>query len=348
MIEENSEPPDNLYLKKSVPILSLLPKTLVNSNFLLKNGLSKHIDRLKLKVWSDLEQCFFLWERFSKKESLFDLWDFRYAWFEGYHYPLYFYTIYEGKNPLACLPLWYDTKNKRYEWFGSYWMEDNYFFSKEERLIDLLLMIIPKPIFLNAFIILPDKFLDNKDSFKIDEPKFVINIKGIKNIDQYLASLEKKHRYNLKRDYFSILNNYQPKIEIIEKPEFCHFENIIKLSKKRFNGTFKEESDVSKPERVAAFFYVLKNSGLYHIKFVKVFIQKYLAAVDLIITYKDRYYMLKGANDIERFPGIGNFLAYFELKDAIKNQFSLVDCLQGDYNWKHKYFERQKLHMYKK
>jgi hypothetical protein len=342
MLEEKSEPPGDLYSRNKIPILSLIPKT-SKSKVHLQNGLSKYFNRLRLKVSSQIEECFLIWNKFSKNQSLFDLWDFRYSWFEAYRYTPYFYTIYEESFPLACLPLWYDREKQRYEWFGSNWMEDNYFFTKDQRLVDFLLMIAPKPIWLNAI----DHFIDSPE-FKTDDAKFVTQIKKIDNIDQYLARLQKKYRYNLKRDYLSILDYYNPRIEIIEKPDFCQFENIIKLSKKRFNGTLKKETDLARTGRIKAYANILKNSGLYRVKFIKVFIQGYLAAIDLIITYKDRYYTLKGANDIERFPGIGNFMVYFEMEDAIRSQFSFVDCLQFDYGWKHKYFEEKKLYVFER
>lgn len=334
------EEPHGEFFKKNnlnkigIPLPYLLPKSQENK-FFYENGLSKIIPRLKLKVHSDIEQCFYLWDKFSKKESLFDLWDFRYSWLEGYHCPLYFYTLYEKKNPLAVLPLWYDSFKKRFEWYGSNWMEDNYFFVEDEEFVNLLLKVIPGALQLNSLEKAPKNLLTNIDVI-CDDDKFIKKLDKFKTIDDYLATLEKKHRYNLKKDYQNILN-LGARVEVSESNDVKEFDNIISISINRFSKD--EESDLIIDERVEAYKSVIKNSGLYKTKFIKVYIQNYLAACDLIITHKDRYYGFKGANDVERFPGIGNFLVYFEFEDAIKNNYNLVDCLQIDYGWKHKYFD---------
>lgn len=326
--------------ESSISLPSLLPKIPENKIF-YQNGLSKIIDRLHVKVHSSLEQCYALWEEFSPKKSLFDLWDFRYAWFEGYQFTPYFYAIYEGKTPLALLPLWYDDDRKRYEWFGSDWMEDNDFFVTDEDFINVLLKLIPKSMYLNGIEQIPKEIVDDILVCP-DDDKYFKNIKNFKTMGDYLLTLDKKHRYNLKRDYHHILG-FVPRIEVSETDSFDEFKLIVSLSNYRFNGEGEEESDLVDERRVEAYRGILSNSGIYKTKFIKVFIQDYLAAVDLNVVYKDRYYTLRGGNDVERFPGIGNFMVYLEFEDAIKNQYSLVDCLQVDYSWKHKYFDSKKL-----
>src|SRR5438477_13194566 len=91
------EPPG---FNQKISLLNLIPNISANRYF-YANGLAKWIPRLTLKVHSELEDCYLLWEKFSPKQSIFDLWDFRFAWYEGYGYKPYFYTIYEGKKPLA-------------------------------------------------------------------------------------------------------------------------------------------------------------------------------------------------------------------------------------------------------
>ena len=85
----NLEPP-GAYVES--PLNFLIPKIKSNSYF-YSNGHANLIERLRLKVHSEIETCHLLWEKFSKKNSLFDLWDFRYAWHEGYNYKTYcFFT----------------------------------------------------------------------------------------------------------------------------------------------------------------------------------------------------------------------------------------------------------------
>lgn len=323
-----------------IPLPQLLPQ-IPENKFFYQNGLSKIIDRLHVKVHSSLEECYALWGKFTRQKSLFDLWDFRLAWWEGYQWLPSFYTIYEGSKPLAVLPLWYDEEKKRYEWFGSDWMEDNYFFVKDEEFINVLLKLIPKAFYLNS-IIEPPQVMTNDIILQPDDDKYVRNIQSFQKMSDYLASLDKKHRYNLKRDHQTIMS-LNPRVVIIETNRFSEFQPIIKLSNYRFAGEGEEESDLIDSRRIKAYEGILRNSGLYKTKFIKVFIQDYLAAVDLNVMYNHCYYTLRGGNDVERFPGIGNFMVYLEFEDAINHGYHLVDCLQVDYRWKHKYFDAEKV-----
>lgn len=305
----------------------------------------KIFNNTTFKIVKDIEGCYEIWNFFSQKQSLFDLWDFRYSWYQGYQYQPHFYTLFEKNTPLACLPLWFNPVKKRYEWFGSDWMEDNYFFYQEKIYFEILLNLVPKNIFLNAIINDKDNIVfPNFLNKELDDPKYILNLTSFKSIDQYLMSLTKKHRYNIKRDYFNIINNYHPEIKVINSNNFKYFEEIIKLSKKRFNGTLKDQTDLLIPERIATYQNIINNQGVYKIKFIIVYIQNFIAAVDMILTFNKKYYTLKGANDINRFPGIGNFMVYYENQDAINNKFLYVDCLQIDYGWKHKYYTPKNLY----
>lgn len=315
----------------SVPLLEIYP-SLKKDSFLNFNGLKKIIHELQVKVFSEIEDCYELWVKFSPKESLFDLWDFRYAWYLGYQYKPYFYSLIYRKQILGFVPLWYDSEKKRYEWFGSDWMEDNHFFVIDKIFIPLLIKILPKPFFLNA--ILP-KY--NFNGLKFDESKYIFYLDKIKNIDEFLIYLDKKNRYNLKYDYFKILS-LKPHVVFDYENKMENLLRLKQLSEERFNGINRDWSDFIIKKRFNTYKNLIINKNIFKTKFIKVYIQNKLAAIDLIITYKDRYYPLKGANSVERFKGIGNFINYLEFSDAITNGYKIIDCLQGNYNWKNKYY----------
>lgn len=346
-ILEKKEPPStSKYRALERPLLQYIPKTKENK-FFFENGLSKLIPRLKVKVTSILDDCYNLWEKFSLNNSVFDLWDMRYSWYEGYEYMPFFYTIYEGKNPLAILPLWFDEDKKEYQWFGSYYMEDNVLFAKDEKLIDLLFKILPRPININAMDLSGLKtqlnFLPNLTK---DDPKNIKNVNSYNSIDDLLKTLDKKSRYHLKSDYNKILS-LDPKVIITDLDKENLFEVLVKKNIERFDDCIDpdDKSDFIDKKRKSAFYHIVKNTGKYQVKFIEVFVQNYLAAIDFIVTYKDIYYTFRGANDVLRFKGIGNFMVYVEFEDAIKNGFRQVDCLQVDYGWKHRFFDQKELFM---
>lgn len=344
----DTEPPGNNQLNTSIPLLNYIPKTRAN-HFFYKNGLSKLIPRLTVKVHSDIEDCFSLWEKFSPKKSLFDLWDFRFSWFQGYGFKPYFYTVYERQKPLAVLPLWYSDFRKKYLWFGSDWMEDNTFFVEDEKLIDVLFRIAPSPLLLNALVIEDD--WSEKNIYphlqKDEDPKNLKSLENISSIEDLLTTFNKKDRYNLKSDYYKIME-LNPKVKITKKKDLKKMNKMIEMNIERFSKDPSDESDLTDPDRKKTYEFMVKNANSYDVRFIEVFIQNHLAAIDFIITYKDTYYTMKGSNDLNRFNGIGNFMVYKEFEDALKEGYNLVDCLQMDNGWKHRFFNQKELFIVEK
>ena len=341
----NLEPP-GAYVES--PLNYLIPK-IKSNNYFYANGHANLIERLKLKVHSEIETCNLLWDKFSKKDSLFDLWDFRYAWYEGYGYKPYFYTLYEGKTPIGFLPLCYNKENKRYEWFGTNWIEDCDFFVNDEKLIDLLLFIAPSPLHLNA---LKSKYIKNITRFgkvKDDDQKNEKNITGFSSMEDLMSSFKKKYRYNLKSSY-SHIQSLNPKIIFTIGKSGNLIDKLIDMNIRQFdNGIPDDESDLVIPERAKTYRQMVNNSGkTYETKFIEIYIQDTLAAIDFMLIHKDTYYTIKGGNDLTKFRGIGNYIIYLEFEDALKNNMSKVNCLQVDYGWKHRYFDQIPLYVFEK
>ncbi len=335
------------FLDLHLPLLHYIPRTKEN-HFFYRNGLSKLIPRLTVKVHSDLEKCEELWEEFSPHKSLFDLWEFRMAWHSGYGFTPFFYTIYERQKPLGMLPLWFSPYRKKYLWFGSDWMEDNSFFVKEEKLIDLLYQIAPNNMLLNC-ITVPERWKHKKlySSFIQDDAKNIKDISRVSTMDDLLQTFEKKDRYNLRSDYNRI-DDMNPRVVITKRKSLKKLNMMIKMNIKRFSKDPTDESDLVDADRRLTYEYMVRNAKSYQVRFIETYIQQHLAAIDFIITYKDTYYTMKGGNDINRFKGIGNFMVYTEFEDAIEDGYSTVDCLQMDNGWKHRFFDQRQVYSLEK
>lgn len=339
------EPPSTI--SAFTPLLHYIPRTREN-HFFYKNGLSKLIPRLTVKVHSQLEICEELWELFTPKKSMFDVWDFRMAWYAGYKYKPYFYTVYEREKPLALLPLWYSTYRKKYQWFGSDWMEDNKFFVKDEKLIDVLFQIAPTPFILNAIEI--NETWKNKKIFpslKPDDAKNLKNLSGLSSMDDLLQTFDKKDRYNLKSDYLRIAA-MNPKVIVTKAKDMTKLRTMMKMNIERFSKDPEDESDLVEKDRRITYTAMVNNANQYRVQFIEVYIQNRLAAIDFIATYKGTYYTMKGGNDLNRFNGVGNFLVYTEFEEAMKQGFKMVDCLQMDNGWKHRFFDQKPVYIVEK
>ncbi|MFN4212906.1 MAG: hypothetical protein ACK4FL_03015 [Microgenomates group bacterium] len=329
---EKAEPPSTEGIKEC-PLVSLFPKTSENFWF-WRNGFSKFANQLKVKIHCHLDECQLLWEKFSSNNSLFNLWEFRLAWYQGFGYPPFFYTLYLGKKPVAVLPLWFNKKKARYEWFGGTWPEDNHFFVTDEKFIPLLLKIVPRPAYLNAIVNdnLSEEVLKQLND---DSPKYILNLNGKKSIEEILLILEKKHRHHL-RYYYKRFSDLNPKVEILLGDQSWRLPKLKELSIIDFER--KNRSEYRKKERMITFENIYKNQGRYQILTFLVFIQNHLAVYDIAAVYKNTFYLLTGASDLARFPGISVFITYLEFEKALQMNVNLIDCMQEDYQWKHKYF----------
>jgi len=341
--ENFDKPPEGRVL----PLTFYLPKTSANKE-IYQNGLSKIIDRLVVKMETNIEKCWRLWEKFSPKKSLFQLWDFRYSWYQGWGFKPFFYTIYFGKKPVAVLPLWYNEIEKKYQWFGGTWPEDNCFFVNDSDFILPLLKIAPKPILLNAIeennTLSPLKEI----YFKQDTPKYIIPVSYYQSLDDFLSTLKKKNRHHL-RYYEKRFSEIITKVELVEGNQSKNLSLLQKLS--IFDFERKEDGDFSeyrKKQRIKTFEMIYKNQGVYKIISLYIWIGDYLAAYDILGLYKNNLYLLTGAADLKRFPGLGVYVTALELKKAWEWRVEMIDCMQEDYNWKHKYFTPKPLLRFEK
>ncbi|MDP3104737.1 MAG: hypothetical protein Q8M95_09035, partial [Candidatus Methanoperedens sp.] len=72
------EPSDSFRQNKKISILG--PKEGIGSFFVAENT----------EIVTDINRCFELWQEFSPQKSLFDTWEFRLAFYNGYQHQPYF------------------------------------------------------------------------------------------------------------------------------------------------------------------------------------------------------------------------------------------------------------------
>jgi hypothetical protein len=333
---QEQEPPDkSRRLKVEEPFKDL------GSLFVLKH---------KIVVVSDIKECEKIWREFSPNLTLFDTWEFRNAFYEAYKYKPYFLVLKKDGENLALLPLWYEDNNfyeknlKRYTWFGSDWQEENKFFTKDVNYVPVLLSLAPSPLYLNAIPKEEVEKLNNKVKFEEEEAKYVLDLRNFKNHEDYLMTLKKNVRRNLRKDRNRILKQ-NPEIVL---DNFSDIDILIELAKKRFRER-GESADWDDPRRVETFKNVIKFSGRsYKVRMIKVKINGKDAGVDLVCLFNKTYFAVKCGYNISEFSGIGNFINLYEIDDAIKLGMEKVDFLQNNYQWKNKYFPPVPLYKFEK
>lgn len=318
--------------------------TVSDSDSCSKNGASLPLKKLQIEIISDIGSCFELWKKFSPRKTLFDVWEFRLAFYKAYKYKPYFMLLKNRSEELALLPLWYEDDTRRYCWFGGDWQEEVRFFSRHPRHVPVLLSLAPSPLLLNAITQDATRHLKRKVRFEEDDPKYILVLRKFRSHEDYLATIKKKPRQNLRRNRKRI-EAQNPRIVI---DNLSDFEHLVRLSKERFKQK-SEETDWKDPRRIEAFRQVIRLAGKsFKIRMITVLINRKVAGVDLIALFEKCYYTLRCGYNVKDFPGIGSFFSLLEIDDAIGLGMRKIDFLQESYEWKDVLFQTVPLFKYEK
>lgn len=295
---------------------------------------------ITVRVETDLETCHQLFEQFSPKKSLFELWEFRYAFYLSEVNQPVFLIFEKDGEPVGLLPLWYEKQKDELRWFGSWWQEGNTFWFKDRSLIPIVCSLFPSKILLNALYVTPRTA--QKLGFIADDPKYILSLDEYTTTESFLSKFNKKKRYNLRRD---------ERIILAKKPQtifnrFQDLEKLFELSIKRFSkkeggSSFNEDSFKE------TFRHILNQASEYQIRTVSTEINGKTAGVDIVAIYKGVYYTLQGAYDLEFHPGLGNYTNFLLIEDARSLGMKAVDFLEVSYGWKENWFKPIPLFQFK-
>ncbi|MCX6797864.1 MAG: GNAT family N-acetyltransferase [Candidatus Falkowbacteria bacterium] len=281
---------------------------------------------LEFKVITDLETAQQLWNELSPKESLFDLWDFRYCFYKYEPYPLYFIAAYDkqaiettelvGLMPLERHPQY------GYEFLAEDACEESRPFVKPGRddLIPLLYREVP----------VPAKFFDisGNDAFTsqlpLEDYKYVLPLGELKDTEDYFQKSFSSKGARIKR-YLKKIDHLG--VEIIEDNP-ANIEALFLLNENNFGV----ESYLNEAGRRGWRDLLMPpNNFLTHL--ISLRINGLIVAASFAIFYNDIYYGLISGSD-RSFSGLGQYLNKLMLDKAFSLRAKLFDAGLGDCNWK--------------
>lgn len=283
---------------------------------------------LRLSVISDLDACERLWNKWSPKKSVFDTWEMRRCFYDAYGYQPYFILAKQGNREMGLLPLWHDTDQKRYEWFGSNWHEDHTFWARDPEVTLTLLAAAPKPTRLLG-ILSPSIGTQQLEKY-VD--KYVFDFDTIKTVEGYLERFASEDREKLRKKLKQIERS-RPRMIMNRVTDLGH---LFKFNIARFKETPEKHglSSFLDPRRRVAFRNMAHLDGQVRSRLISVIIHGKPAAVGLAAQYNGTYFSLNSGSDRKKFLHITPYLITRRLEDALTLGATRFDALEGDYGWK--------------
>jgi len=286
---------------------------------------------MELKVVKDLDKCKILWNKFSPNETLWELWEVVYSFYNpNIHEPFFIVSI-EGKSETGLLPLWFDKKEDDYSLFGGEYPENRKFWFDVSKFNEFL-GLAEKPVNMlevnkKEYERIAETDKELASDFEQNGKKYFINLKKLDyNLENYLNTFNKKHRKNLRYDLKQLEKlNY---LLISDKKE--HFDDFVRLSIERFG----KESDLDDPNfvnQMKRLIEYLAYKKMLHT--ISIEINKKIEGVELAALYKDIYYVLNGASNM-KIKNLGKLLIMNHIKNAIKLKAKEIDFLSGKGGWK--------------
>lgn len=293
---------------------------------------------IEIKEINDLETAKILWNKLSPAETIYDLWDFRFCFYENDPQPLRFLAAYDEGEAVALFPLQYNQELKCLEFFAENFMENN------------------RPFFVPGYEYLNERFyaydfgtivkiydLDGIDEFTkslpLEDYIYYLDINDLSSFDDYLnkAFPNGHKRANFKRLFTNLERDHKLQVEY---DNFNDLEVIMDLNVRKFG----EESYLRTPQERQPFCDLLKLPLDW--RAITLIVDGRKIAGSLSVIYQGTYYYLIVGSDISETPDAFKYLTKANLELALKEKAKIFNCSLGDCNWK-SHWHLEKLPQYK-
>lgn len=279
----------------------------------------------KLRVIDDIATAREIWTEMSGKRNIYEDWDFRYIFYKYFNYPLCFYAgEVDGKN-IGFLPLQRNTDKGYLEFFGGNFSEDSHVFIKPgfERHIPQFYEAIGEKARLEDIVtdneFLPMEFMENK---------YIIDIRGINTIDEYLKetfSSKTRAKFRKKSRAIESLN------PVIRENAYEDLDVMIDLNLKSFG----KNSSFNKPFRREIFHDLL--SGNFDVVMLTAEIAGKKESVSFGIKYKNTFVSINSGTNKKEFPDLGTYMILRRIEKAISLGCETFDAGLESLGWKEKW-----------
>ncbi len=270
---------------------------------------------LSHRIISDPRECKQLWEVWSPKASLYDLWEYRQPFLDVYAFPLAFTVFSDGTDEIGMLPLWHDTTANRYRWLGDVgdefdWQEDTAFWVRDPSYVPAMLQTFAHPLSLTALTPVAAEQIGPLPGLIKIEAKSVLPLKNIHSVEDYLMQLPKKLRQNTRREWRRVTERNP---ELV-RDDRSHFADLLRLN----TATFAD-SPFHDPRLCSVFSAITRQQdpNTYQVYFFTLKVDGMIVGVDCIFFWNHCYYPLLCGYDKTACPGIGYYMNLVDLEHAL-------------------------------
>jgi hypothetical protein len=283
---------------------------------------------MEIEVISDLKECELLWNKFSSKRVLWDLWDIITCFHNNEREKPYFIVTKNDKNEVnGLLPICKDKDNEVF-FIGGGFMENRNIWINSEKLSEILQQM-------NGKILLSDMNLQSMDNIpdelkqfcKNEGFRFHLNLKSINyDFSKHLSTFTLKHRKNLLYDLRKLKNNGC----IVTWEAKDNFDKAILFNKDRF-GDESDYHDIEFVNEMKSLISLLDKKGLLHT--CTITLNGNIEAIEYGAFYNNIYYVINGGYN-RKIPNIGKLLIMEHINNAINLKADEIDFMSGEAGWK--------------
>lgn len=280
--------------------------------------------QIRVSIIKDITEAERLWNRFTSNKTIYDLWEFRYTFYQYFNYELFFYTYYIGDDLIGLIPLQYNSDEKYLESFGGEYMEENHIYLIDKRLsVEEMFDHIKQPCYLR--FVSPD--FDYITNWKDREYKYVTQLKNVKDHNDFIErQFEGKTRQTYRRQIKKLLAEHD--IQIHEQ----EFKNVDILADYNIE-TFGEDSFLYIPENRKVF------KDLTQIQKIQPFVMSFyiggsVKAVSLNFMYNGIFTYLNAGVKKQEVSNLGKYVIFKSIDKACELEATVFDAGAESLGWK--------------
>ncbi|MGE5840097.1 MAG: GNAT family N-acetyltransferase [Deltaproteobacteria bacterium] len=285
---------------------------------------------IRKKVVNNPEACRALWDKFTVRRNVTDVWEFRECFQKHFKNPLHFILLEDEQGVVGFLPLSYLEDAGKYvlfpgeTWNGKTWLERTQLYMRSPEILGDLLDAAPDRTHLRYLecgetALIPYLELD-EIGYLFHPPEIGFDMKN------YFQRFVWKKLKAIKKEIETMIapgcswhTNRLTDYDIMVNISLSTFGKSSYFYDSRFTEDFRE-----------VLRFLSRNGWL---RMVSLEVGGKTVAVDMAAVYRGTYVVLLGGTDPE-FRGVAKAMNMQHLEFSCEQRLSKVDFLCGDFHWK--------------